>query len=264
MAATPYFYRRADGLYRVGDNILSAGNHTMKIDANGAISVFEHNLQFPDRTPLLSGLLPTMILKENGTAYTTLALLMSDVNGFFTPTVSSAVPIQFPANLSTVMVTSVDTAVTNTDVATELLAPNVGTVTIAANTVAEGSTYLIKAEGTLNTTGTPTNTIELKLNAVSLVSKVITLGADLANVGVSINLTVSFRSTGANALARVTGYALFSDGTTTTIAHSISLNSTGAVAVSSLVNEAFSLTYAFSAAAAGNNLTIHNALIVKQ
>lgn len=90
MAATNYFYKRSDGLYRVGDTILAAGNHYLNIDAKtGGISVYDKGLQFPDRVPLLSGVLPTGVLQENDTAYGSLSLMLAAVVGFFTPSTNN-------------------------------------------------------------------------------------------------------------------------------------------------------------------------------
>lgn len=89
-----------------------------------------------------------------------------------------------------------DVTVANTTTETSIISADVGSITIPANTLAEGATIAVKLCGYFSTTGSPTLTFKVKLGGVELLSDGIS-ASGVTDQGVTLTAAITCRTTGA-------------------------------------------------------------------
>lgn len=110
-------------------------------------------------------------------------------------------------NISVVFSQSTDGTVANTVTPTDLFSTGIGSVTLPANTFAEGVVVRVYMTGHVSTTGTPDITFSVELGGTELgASDPVTLGSSLSNVGWRAFIDIACRSFPAAGSIVVSGF----------------------------------------------------------
>lgn len=127
-----------------------------------------------------------------------------------------------------------------------------GSLTLAANYLTQAKTLRLLVAGTIQSTGTPTLRIRFKLGSTTyLDSGAVNAGADFANVMFRVEVNLSIWTAGASGTLAAQGILFYN-------ATVVPFVATGWSALNTTTTEAALVTAQWSAAAAGNVLSISN------
>ncbi|MBP9190659.1 MAG: hypothetical protein KBF51_14075 [Chitinophagales bacterium] len=162
---------------------------------------------------------------------------------------------------NTIFTATGDGIVSNTTTPTTLIGAGVGSLTINANTLVAGKSYIIKMYGYMNTLASPGNlTVETKLNSIVVATTTaVAAPTSLTNRRVEIETIITCRTTGVTGTVMAQGSFQFNNNTTAGLTREMLNMST--VTINTTTNQAIDVTMTWSTASTSNNITITNATI---
>jgi hypothetical protein len=152
-----------------------------------------------------------------------------------------------PASTRNLAIQTADDTVANTTAETNLLGTILGSATIDANTLAEGTTLRIAAGGNLGVTGSPTLTVKIKLGSTEVLSTG-GLSPTGTDAGWFMEVVITCRAVGASGAVVATGS--FQTGSTI-----VTPVKTTATTLNTTANQSLTITATWSAADPDNTIT---------
>ncbi len=163
-------------------------------------------------------------------------------------------------NASSAYTATANKTVINTTTETTLLASGVGSLTINANTLVAGKSYMIKAYGFVNTDACAPNwTVNAKLGSTVIATTTGAATASLSNRRVEIMTIVTCQTTGTSGTVAAQGS--FGYNSNATNGFTREMVNTSPITINTTVNQSIDLTFTWSVADIDNSITITNATI---
>lgn len=161
----------------------------------------------------------------------------------------------------TAYTTTADKTVSNTTSETSLFASGVGSLTIKANSLVAGKSYLIKLYGYISTASIAPNwEIQTKVGGTTIASTTaVAAHVSLSNRRVEIMTILTCRTTGTSGTIAAQGSFGYNTSGTNSIVREM-LN-TGLATIDTTADQTLDVTFTWSAANTGNTITITNATI---
>jgi len=134
-------------------------------------------------------------------------------------------------------------------------------LTLPANILTVGKTFLFRVRGYISAKNTHTSTITFKLGGTTIVSSTGTWGTDLTDVGFETDLVFTCRSIGATGTIIGQGRSLISAGAGVSTVAMRALTLTAPVNIDTTVDNVIDITYQWGTASADDSVTITNLYI---
>jgi len=133
-----------------------------------------------------------------------------------------------------------------------------GSRTIPANTLKVGDIIKIKSYGILGDTGTPTATLKFKMNAVELLSSIITLTNLGQNIYYDLEGYFTIREIGATGKIAGAAKTFFKDITVASAGLFRVLQGATDITIDTTIDQIIDVTYKWGTASISNNVTSRN------
>jgi len=230
----------------IPDNVLTVGSSS-QFQMDGVGKIVKYNSAIADGELLIGKTSGSTFEKATLTAGTGISI--NNSGGSIT------------LNASSNFTATADKTVANTVIETTLLSPTgVGSLTINANTLAAGKTYLIKAYGFVSTDASAPNwTIKAKLGGTVIATTTGAATASLSNRRVEITTIFTCQTTGTSGTIAAQG--TFGYNSNSTNGFTREMVNTAPITINTTASQTIDLTFTWSVANANNTITITNATI---
>jgi len=227
------------------DNVLTVGSSS-QFQVDGSGKIVKYNSTISDGELLIGKTSGCTFEKATLTAGTGIS-----VN-------NSAGAITINASFSFTAIA--DKTVANTTTETTLLASGVGSLTINANSLVAGKSYIIKAYGYVSTDASAPNwTVKAKLGSTVIATTTGAATASLSNRRVEIMTILTCRTLGVSGTVAAQGY--FGYNSNATNGFTREMVNTSTFTIDTTVSQAIDLTFTWSVANENNTITITNTTI---
>ncbi len=228
-----------------GETFSVGSNRDLIVNSSGKLSKYQN-------TTISDGEL--LIGKTTGSTFEKTTLTSG--TGISVSNGSGAITINASSNYTSTAFKTI----ANTTTETTLLASGTGSLTINANTLTVGKTYIIKAYGYVSTDASAPNwTVKAKLGSTEIASTTGAAPASLSNRRVEITVIFTCYTIGTSGTIAAQGS--FGYNSNATNGFTREMVNTSTITLNTETNQTIDLTFTWSAADTDNTITITNATI---